>query len=113
MSRSGVEFHVKDGNLVSSSGMTASHLLVAVAFYWKAVVEEGSRSYGVMGILSLVGLVLESTDETFVTHSGRKVSLRIWTPAQDLAKNEVMPCIHSKQMMRWDEDASTSSVRLY
>ncbi|KAF9615786.1 hypothetical protein IFM89_026452 [Coptis chinensis] len=88
MSRSGVEFHVKDGNLVrravlvilgsaissvfnkmygflritynnqaSSSGMTTSHLLVAVAFYWKAVVEEGSRSYGVMGILSLVGLV--------------------------------------------------------
>ncbi|KAF9620498.1 hypothetical protein IFM89_013115 [Coptis chinensis] len=37
--------------------MTASHLLVAFAFYWKAVVEEGSRSYGVMGILSLVGLV--------------------------------------------------------
>ncbi|KAF9623638.1 hypothetical protein IFM89_003645 [Coptis chinensis] len=42
---------------VSTSGMTASLLLVAVAFYWKAVVEEGSRSYGVMGILSLVGLV--------------------------------------------------------
>ncbi|KAF9622970.1 hypothetical protein IFM89_035685 [Coptis chinensis] len=42
---------------VSSSGMTTSHLLVAVAFYWKVVVEEGSRSYGVMGILSLVGLV--------------------------------------------------------
>ncbi|KAF9591368.1 hypothetical protein IFM89_004053, partial [Coptis chinensis] len=42
---------------VLSSGMIASHLLVAVAFYWKAVVEEGSRSYGVMGILSLVGLV--------------------------------------------------------
>ncbi|KAF9598788.1 hypothetical protein IFM89_031456 [Coptis chinensis] len=41
----------------SSFGMTTSHLLVAVAFYWKAVVEEGSRSYGVMGILSLVGLV--------------------------------------------------------
>ncbi|KAF9612328.1 hypothetical protein IFM89_038931 [Coptis chinensis] len=43
--------------IVSSSGMTASLLLVAVAFYWKVAVEEGSRSYGVMGILSLVGLV--------------------------------------------------------
>ncbi|KAF9601642.1 hypothetical protein IFM89_021108 [Coptis chinensis] len=42
---------------VSSSGMTASLLLVPVAFYWKAAVEESSRSYGVMGILSLVGLV--------------------------------------------------------
>nr|DAD21640.1 TPA_asm: hypothetical protein HUJ06_023103 [Nelumbo nucifera] len=42
---------------ISSSGMTLSLLLVAVAFYLKGVLSEDSRFYSLMGILSLVGLV--------------------------------------------------------
>ncbi|KAF9590376.1 hypothetical protein IFM89_034086 [Coptis chinensis] len=52
---------------------------------------------------ALVAGKLESTDETFVTHSGRKVSLRIWTPAQDLPTT--CHAMYSlKAAMRWDED---------
>ncbi|XVF17905.1 hypothetical protein REPUB_Repub10bG0164900 [Reevesia pubescens] len=43
--------------MVSSSGMTLSLLLVAVAFYVEAIVTEDSDLYSIMGILSLVGLV--------------------------------------------------------
>ncbi|KAF5201579.1 Sugar transporter erd6-like [Thalictrum thalictroides] len=43
--------------MISSCGMTASLLLVAVAFYWKDAMTEGSHSYAVLSILSLVGLV--------------------------------------------------------
>ncbi|KAJ0041289.1 hypothetical protein Pint_28296 [Pistacia integerrima] len=44
--------------LISSSGMTVSMLLVAVAFYLEGIVSEDSRLYSILGILSLVGLVL-------------------------------------------------------
>ncbi|KAL3833474.1 hypothetical protein ACJIZ3_008210 [Penstemon smallii] len=37
-------------------------------------------------LFALVAGKLESRDDTFVTRSGRKVALRIWTPAQDLPK---------------------------
>ncbi|KAL5704645.1 hypothetical protein ACHQM5_023038 [Ranunculus cassubicifolius] len=43
--------------MISSSGMTISLLLVSVAFFLKASATEGSRSYGILGVLSLVGLV--------------------------------------------------------
>ncbi|XP_044469109.1 sugar transporter ERD6-like 6 isoform X2 [Mangifera indica] len=43
--------------LISSSGMTGSLLLVAVAFYLEGIVSEDSRLYSILGILSLVGLV--------------------------------------------------------
>ncbi|KAG9449656.1 hypothetical protein H6P81_009621 [Aristolochia fimbriata] len=43
--------------IVSSSGMTISLLLVAVAFYLKGIVSEDSSFYGALSILSLVGLV--------------------------------------------------------
>ncbi|XP_022741054.1 sugar transporter ERD6-like 6 isoform X2 [Durio zibethinus] len=43
--------------MVSSSGMTLSLLLVAVAFYVEGIVSEDSDLYSIMGILSLVGLV--------------------------------------------------------
>ncbi|KAK8587088.1 hypothetical protein V6N13_086094 [Hibiscus sabdariffa] len=42
---------------VSSSGMTLSLLIVAVAFYVERIVGEDSDLYHIMGILSLVGLV--------------------------------------------------------
>lgn len=54
-------------------------------------------------LFALVAGRLESRDDTFITRSGRKVSLRIWTPAQDLPKTA-----HSmyslKAAMKWDED---------
>ncbi|PIA52683.1 hypothetical protein AQUCO_01000507v1 [Aquilegia coerulea] len=43
--------------MISSCGMTASLLLVSVAFYWKDAMTEGSHSYAVLSIMSLVGLV--------------------------------------------------------
>ncbi|KAL5752662.1 hypothetical protein ACOSQ2_023169 [Xanthoceras sorbifolium] len=43
--------------LISSSGMTISLLLVAVAFYLEGVVSKDSQLYSILGILSLVGLV--------------------------------------------------------
>ncbi|KAK9165514.1 hypothetical protein Scep_000705 [Stephania cephalantha] len=43
--------------IISSSGMTATLLLVAVAFFLKGTVAEDSHLYGILGIISLVGLV--------------------------------------------------------
>lgn len=43
--------------MISSSGMTISLLVVAVAFYLKVALPVDSQAYSVMGILSLVGLV--------------------------------------------------------
>ncbi|KAK9129863.1 hypothetical protein Sjap_010350 [Stephania japonica] len=43
--------------IISSSGMTATLLLVAVAFFLKGAVSEDSHFYGILGIISLVGLV--------------------------------------------------------
>lgn len=56
-------------------------------------------------LFALVAGQLESRDDTFTTRSGRKVSLRIWTPAQDLPKTE--HAMYSlKAAMKWDEDVS-------
>lgn len=43
--------------IVSSAGMTASLLLVAVAFYLEGVVSEDSVFYSALGMLSVIGLV--------------------------------------------------------
>ncbi|GMH25183.1 hypothetical protein Nepgr_027026 [Nepenthes gracilis] len=43
--------------IVSSSGMTASLLLVAISFYVESAVSEDSSLYGTMAIGSLIGLV--------------------------------------------------------
>ncbi|KAK6935407.1 Peptidase M1, alanyl aminopeptidase, Ig-like fold [Dillenia turbinata] len=54
-------------------------------------------------LFGLVAGQLESRHDSFVTHSGRKVALRIWTPAQDLPKTE--HAMYSlKAAMKWDED---------
>ncbi|KAL5981435.1 hypothetical protein ACLOJK_015496 [Asimina triloba] len=54
-------------------------------------------------LFALVAGQLESRDDTFVTCSGRKVSLRIWTPAEDLPKtNHAMDSL--KAAMKWDEE---------
>ncbi|KAF2313330.1 hypothetical protein GH714_010387 [Hevea brasiliensis] len=54
-------------------------------------------------LFALVAGQLESRDDIFVTRSGRKVSLRIWTPAQDLPKT-AHAMFALKAAMKWDED---------
>ncbi|OAY57401.1 sugar transporter ERD6-like 6 [Manihot esculenta] len=43
--------------IISTSGMTISLLLVAVAFYLEGIVSKNSHLYSIMGMMSLVGLV--------------------------------------------------------
>ncbi|KAE9613945.1 putative cytosol alanyl aminopeptidase [Lupinus albus] len=54
-------------------------------------------------LFALVAGQLQSRDDTFVTLSGRKVSLRIWTPADDLPKT-AHAMYSLKAAMKWDED---------
>ncbi|KAF5730011.1 puromycin-sensitive aminopeptidase isoform X1 [Tripterygium wilfordii] len=54
-------------------------------------------------LFALVAGQLEGRDDTFVTRSGRQVSLRIWTPAQDVPKT-VHAMYALKAAMKWDED---------
>ncbi|PON62904.1 Peptidase M1, alanyl aminopeptidase [Parasponia andersonii] len=54
-------------------------------------------------LFALVAGQLESRDDIFVTRSGRKVSLRIWTPAQDVPKT-AHAMYSLKAAMKWDED---------
>ncbi|KAM6551825.1 hypothetical protein CsatB_001633 [Cannabis sativa] len=54
-------------------------------------------------LFALVAGPLESRDDIFVTRSGRKVSLRIWTPAQDVPKT-AHAMYSLKAAMKWDED---------
>nr|XP_017234912.1 PREDICTED: puromycin-sensitive aminopeptidase isoform X1 [Daucus carota subsp. sativus] len=72
---------------------------------------EGGRHYALWEdpfkkpcyLFALVAGQLESRDDIFTTRSGRKVSLRIWTPAQDVSKTE--HAMYSlKAAMKWDED---------
>lgn len=72
---------------------------------------EGGRHYALWEdpfkkpcyLFALVAGQLESRDDIFTTRSGHKVSLRIWTPAQDLPKTE--HAMYSlKAAMKWDED---------
>lgn len=56
-------------------------------------------------LFALVAGQLASKDDIFTTRSGRKVSLRIWTPAQDLPKTgHAMYSL--KAAMKWDEEVS-------
>ena len=62
-------------------------------------------------LFALVAGQLESRDDTFVTRSGRKVLLRIWTPAQDVPKT-AHAMYSLKAAMKWDEDVSFSFLYL-
>jgi len=54
-------------------------------------------------LFALVAGQLQSRDDTFITRSGRNVSLRIWTPAEDVPKTaHAMYAL--KAAMKWDED---------
>lgn len=72
---------------------------------------EGGRHYALWEdpfkkpcyLFALVAGQLESRDDTFTTRSGRKVSLKIWTPSQDVSKT--LHAMYSlKAAMKWDED---------
>ncbi|XP_057520634.1 puromycin-sensitive aminopeptidase-like isoform X2 [Amaranthus tricolor] len=54
-------------------------------------------------LFALVAGQLESRDDTFLTRSGRKVTLRIWTPSEDLPKT-AHAMYSLKAAMKWDED---------
>ncbi|XVF51462.1 hypothetical protein PTKIN_Ptkin04bG0187100 [Pterospermum kingtungense] len=72
---------------------------------------EGGKHYAVWEdpfkkpsyLFALVAGQLESRDDVFVTRSGRQVSLRIWTPAQDVPKT-AHAMYSLKAAMKWDED---------
>ena len=63
-------------------------------------------------LFALVAGQLESRDDIFVTRSGRKVSLRIWTPVQDVPKT-AHAMYSLKAAMKWDEDVSLYILRLF
>ena len=54
-------------------------------------------------LFALVAGQLQSRDDTFITRSGRNVSLRIWTPAEDVPKT-AHAMYSLKAAMKWDED---------
>ncbi|KAI3855574.1 hypothetical protein MKX03_006612 [Papaver bracteatum] len=54
-------------------------------------------------LFALVAGQLQSRDDSFVTRSGRKVSLRIWATAEDLPRT-VHAMSSLKAAMKWDED---------
>ncbi|XP_062191518.1 puromycin-sensitive aminopeptidase-like [Phragmites australis] len=54
-------------------------------------------------LFALVAGQLECREDSFVTCSGRKVTLRIWTPAQDLPKT-THAMYSLKAAMKWDEE---------
>ncbi|KAG1361373.1 puromycin-sensitive aminopeptidase [Cocos nucifera] len=54
-------------------------------------------------LFALVAGRLESRDDSFVTCSGRKVSLRIWTPSHDVPKT-AHAMYSLKAAMKWDEE---------
>ncbi|CAJ2676558.1 unnamed protein product [Trifolium pratense] len=72
---------------------------------------EGGKHYAVWEdpfkkpcyLFALVAGQLASRDDTFTTRSGRKVSLRIWTPADDVPKT-AHAMYSLKAAMKWDED---------
>lgn len=54
-------------------------------------------------LFALVAGQLVSRNDTFITRSGRQVSLRIWTPADDIPKT-AHAMYSLKAAMKWDED---------
>ncbi|XP_029127383.1 puromycin-sensitive aminopeptidase isoform X2 [Cajanus cajan] len=72
---------------------------------------EGGKHYAVWEdpfkkpsyLFALVAGQLESRDDVFITRSGRQVSLRIWTPADDVPKT-AHAMYSLKAAMKWDED---------
>ncbi|GFP99172.1 puromycin-sensitive aminopeptidase [Phtheirospermum japonicum] len=72
---------------------------------------EGDKHYAVWEdpflkpsyLFALVAGQFVSRDDTFITRSGRKVSLRIWTPVEELPKT-AHAMYSLKAAMKWDED---------
>lgn len=63
-------------------------------------------------LFALVAGQLESRDDTFTTSSGKIVSLKIWTPAQDLPKT-AHAMYSLKAAMKWDEEVTSGGFLIY
>lgn len=62
-------------------------------------------------LFALVAGQLGCREDSFVTCSGRNVTLRIWTPAQDLPKT-AHAMYSLKAAMQWDEEVAPYSFSL-
>jgi aminopeptidase N len=56
-------------------------------------------------LFALVAGQLGCREDSFVTCTGRNVTLRIWTPAQDLPKT-AHAMYSLKAAMKWDEEVA-------
>ncbi|XP_068639666.1 puromycin-sensitive aminopeptidase [Aristolochia californica] len=84
---------LSNGNIIESGGMEGGkHYAV-----WEDPFKKPSY------LFALVAGQLESRDDSFITRSGRKVALRIWTPSQDLPKT-AHAMYSLKAAMKWDEE---------
>jgi len=63
-------------------------------------------------LFALVAGQLVSRNDTFITRSGRQVSLRIWTPADDIPKT-AHAMYSLKAAMKWDEDVRLKVIHLH
>lgn len=63
-------------------------------------------------LFALVAGQLESRDDTFTTSSGKIVSLKIWTPAQDIPKT-AHAMYSLKAAMKWDEEVASSAFLIF
>lgn len=54
-------------------------------------------------LFALVAGQLVAREDTFTTCSGRNVSLKIWTPAEDVPKS-AHAMVSLKAAMKWDEE---------
>lgn len=113
---------LSNGNLIDQGDLEASYILHSCLSFCimpmltcssQALFLQGGKHYALWEdpfkkpcyLFALVAGKLESRDDSFITRSGRKISLKIWTPAEDLPKTE--HAMYSlKAAMKWDEDVS-------
>lgn len=115
---------LSNGNLIAQGDLEVSinHLarfqlcsvMLLLRITWTAF--QGGRHYALWEdpfkkpcyLFALVAGRLQSRDDVFMTSSGRKVNLRIWTPAEDVPKTaHAMYAL--KAAMKWDEEVSACS----
>nr|VDD59944.1 unnamed protein product [Brassica oleracea] len=96
---------LSNGNLISQGDIEVSNIVTP------SVSPFGGRHFALWEdpfkkpcyLFALVAGQLASRDDTFTTRSGREVSLKIWTPAEDLPKT-AHAMYSLKAAMKWDED---------
>uniref|UniRef100_A0A9I9CM18 Puromycin-sensitive aminopeptidase n=1 Tax=Cucumis melo TaxID=3656 RepID=A0A9I9CM18_CUCME len=92
---------LSNGNLIDQGDLESSQALFLQGGKHYALWEDPFKKP--CYLFALVAGKLVSRDDIFITRSGRKVSLKIWTPAEDFPKTE--HAMYSlKAAMKWDED---------